>query len=386
MRRISARERPGWKQLAEDLGFIFHTMYGAPYWDETAYYRFTLRQIEDDLEDVTGEIETLCLELVERATNDEQLLRRLRIPEYAWDMVRDSWRRGEKNLYGRLDLGYDGSGPAKLYEYNADTPTSLYESAFFQWVWLEQAMEQGIVAPGGDQFNIIQERLIETFGTLGVEGTLHCACAQGSDEDRGTVNYLQDCAHQAGLETKFVYVEDIGVDAGGQFNDLDDEAIRFLFKLYPWEWLMDEEFGRLIPGCDTQFIEPAWKSMLSNKGILALLWEAFPGHPNLLPAYFEDDPRAGDVGGDFIRKPLFSREGSNISVTVGGSETLAIDGPYGGEGYILQAYHPPPEFDGNFAVIGSWLVASQPCGIGIREDATPVTRDLSRFLPHIIRD
>jgi glutathionylspermidine synthase len=386
MRRIGTRERPGWRKSADELGFIFHTEDGDPYWDESAYYQFTLRQIEDDLEDVTEEIEGLCLELVERATADEELLRRLRIPEYAWDMVRDSWRRGEKNLYGRIDLAYDGTAPAKLYEYNADTPTSLYEAAFFQWVWLEEAMEQGIVPTGSDQFNIIHEHLIEAFATLGVEGTLHCACAQGCDEDRATVAYVEDCAHQAGLTTKFIYVEDIGIDAGEQFNDLDDEAIRFLFKLYPWEWLMDEEFGRLIPGCDTQFIEPAWKSLLSNKGILPLLWEAFPGHPNLLPTYFADDPRAGDLGGDYVRKPLFSREGANISVSVGGKETLAVAGPYGAEGHILQAHHPAPEFDGNFTVIGSWLVASQPSGIGIREDTTPVTRDLSRFLPHIIRD
>ena len=386
MRRISTRERPGWRKLADELGFIFHTQDGDPYWDESAYYQFTLRQIEEDLEDVTEEIEGLCLELVERAMGDEEMLRRLRIPEYAWDMVRDSWRLGEKNLYGRIDLAYDGTGPAKLYEYNADTPTSLYEAAFFQWVWLEEAMEQGIVPTGSDQFNIIHEHLIEAFATLGVEGTLHCACAQDCEEDRATVAYIEDCAHQAGLATKFIFVEDIGIDAGEQFNDLDDEAIRYLFKLYPWEWLMDEEFGRLIPDCDTQFIEPAWKSLLSNKGILPLLWEAFPGHPNLLPACFEDDPKAADLGGDFVRKPLFSREGSNISVSVGGSEELAVDGPYGAEGHILQAYHPAPRFDGNYTVIGSWLVASQPSGMGIREDTTLVTRDLSRFLPHIIRD
>jgi hypothetical protein len=33
------------------------------------------------------------------------------------------------------------------------------------------------------------------------------------------------------------------------------------------------------------------------------------------------------------------------------------------------------------AVIGSCVVASQPAGIGIREDDTAITRDTDRFLP-----
>ena len=35
-------------------------------------------------------------------------------------------------------------------------------------------------------------------------------------------------------------------------------------------------------------IEPSWKLILGNKAILPLLWEMFPEHKNLLPAYFMD--------------------------------------------------------------------------------------------------
>jgi glutathionylspermidine synthase len=69
-----------------------------------------------------------------------------------------------------------------------------------------------------------------------------------------------------------------------------------------------------------------------------------------------------------------------------GEETLTVDGPYGEEGFIVQALHPLPVFEGNHTVIGSWLVASQPCGMGIREDNSPITKDSSRFLPHVILD
>jgi glutathionylspermidine synthase len=110
-----------------------------------AYYRFTLRQIEDDLEDPAEEIEKMCFAVVERAVNDEEVLCRLAIPEPFWNHVAETWRRRGRNLYGRVDFSYDGHGPAKLLEYNADTPTTLYESSIFQWTWLEQAMERGLI-------------------------------------------------------------------------------------------------------------------------------------------------------------------------------------------------------------------------------------------------
>jgi glutathionylspermidine synthase len=37
-------------------------------------------------------------------------------------------------LYGRFDLAYRGDGPPKLLEYNADTPTALFEAAVVQWI------------------------------------------------------------------------------------------------------------------------------------------------------------------------------------------------------------------------------------------------------------
>ena len=386
MRRIAIAERPDWRARAEGLGFLFHTIDGEPYWDETACYRFTLHQIEDDLEDPTKEIEQMCFELVERAVADEERLRRLAIPEAFWDLVASSWKRRERNLYGRVDFAYDGNGPAKLLEYNADTPTALYESAAFQWIWLEEAMERGIVPPGCDQFNSIQERLVEAFRRFGIQGRLHLASCKGSAEDEGTVRYLEDCAVQAGLDTAFLYIEDIGIDAEGRFTDLDDMTIGTLFKLYPWEWIMADEFGTHVAASDVTFIEPAWKAVLSNKGMLAMLWEMFEGHPNLLPTYFADDPRAAGMDGGYVRKPLLSREGANVEMIRPGAPPLAVDGPYGAEGFVVQALSPLPEFDGNHAVIGSWLVASEPCGIGIREDASPITKDSSRFVPHVIYD
>lgn len=384
MLRVPCAERPNWRGQAISLGFHFHTIGGEPYWDERAHYRFTVRQIEQDIEQPTAELEAMCLEVVDRATRDEALLRELKIPEPFWDFVAASWRAGEPALYGRMDFAYDGRGPARLYEYNADTPTSLYEAAFFQWVWLEQARIFGLVPRDADQYNIIQEELVAALARTGIVSTLHFASAEGHAEDRGTVHYLEDCARQAGLNTAYVPLEKIGMDADGRFADADDFVIRALFKLYPWEHLFADAYGGKVPAADVLWLEPPWKAVLSNKGLLPLLWRFFPGHPNLLPAYFEDDSAAADLTGGFVRKPLFSREGANVEWRGADGERFAVDGPYGEEGAIVQALHPLPRFAGNYTVLGSWVVGGKPAGLGVREDSTPITRDTSRFLPHAI--
>lgn len=390
MHRSPVAVRDDWKETAREHGFKFHSGDEIPYWDESACYRFTLRQIEDDLESPAEEIEQMCFAVVDRAVCDGDVLRRLAIPEAFWDHLAESWQRKDRNLYGRLDFSYDGQAPAKLLEYNADTPTTLYESAIFQWNWLEQAMERGLIPKGCDQFNSLHERLVDALTRFDIVGPLHLACASGSDEDRGTVDYIEDCARQAGLETRFLHMEEIGIDSGGRFTDLADEPITTLFKLYPWEWIMAEDFGRYVPASGVRFIEPAWKAVVSNKGVLALLWDMFEGHPNLLPTYFADDPRAAMLDGPYVRKPLLSREGRNVTIVrdtrSAGEEADEVQGPYGAEGHVVQAFHPLADFDGNHPMLGCWLVASQAAGLCIREDRGLITTNEARFIPHVIID
>jgi glutathionylspermidine synthase len=120
--------------------------------------------------------------------------------------------------------------------------------------------------------------------------------------------------------------------------------------------------------------------LLSNKAILPVLWEMFPGHPNLLPAAFDD---GDELPRGWVRKPLFSREGANIEMRYADGRLLRADGPYDGPA-IRQALHPLPDFEGRYPLIGSWVVGDRACGMGVREDDTPITRDTSRFLPHAI--
>jgi glutathionylspermidine synthase len=153
MQRIPCPERADWLEEAERVGFTFHTIDGERYWDERAYYGFTLEEIERDIEGPSAELDGMCRELVARAVADDRILRLLRIPERFWTYITASWKRGEPSLYGRFDLCYDGQGPAKLFEYNADTPTAVFETGVFQWLWLEQAIERQIIPKDADQYN-----------------------------------------------------------------------------------------------------------------------------------------------------------------------------------------------------------------------------------------
>ena len=386
MLRIPLRERPDWKQQAAEYGFHFHTMYGEPYWDESAYYQFSLKQIEQDIEDPTAELHQMCLAAVDKVIRDEEWLNRFQIPALHREFILRSWQDNAPSLYSRLDLVYDGKSPAKLLENNADTPTSLYESGFWQWLWLEQQVDRGNLPRHADQFNSLQEKLVHRFEEIAAYyriRNMHFACCRDTEEDRGTVQYLQDCAQAAGLQSEFLYIEDIGLADTGAFTDLHDNPVTECFKLYPWEFMLRESFGDALSGAGTNWIEPPWKAILSNKALLPLLWDMFPGHPNLLPAYFPDNAPGLETG-KWIQKPLFSREGANISLIENGKQTKLSDGPYGEEGVLIQAFTALPRFAENYTLIGSWLVDDMPAGLSVREDSSEITQDLSRYLPHII--
>ena len=387
MRRLPLTPRPDWKQKAEAVGFTWHHADGRLYWDERACYAFTLAQVEDHIEAATAELHRLCLELVEEVAKSDALMARLAIPEVARDVVAASWAAREPSLYGRFDFFYDGAGQPKLYEYNADTPTSIYEAAVFQWLWLEDLIASEALPAEADQFNSLYEKLLERFRQIFPDGGfVHFASDADFVEDRQTVRFLEDIAGQAGIESKFVPTLEIGLDADGRFVDQDDYIVQALFKLHPWEEIFRAEYAARLAKSRTQFIEPAWKSILSNKGLLPLLWERHKGHPNLLEAWFDDDPQAANLGSSFVRKPLFSREGANVELYSRGRRSKVLDQGYGSEGWIRQALKPPPSFGVNYPVIGAWLVGDQPAGMGVREDRSRVTRDRSRFIPHVILD
>ncbi|MGW1532620.1 glutathionylspermidine synthase family protein [Streptomyces aureus] len=393
MERRTIDPRPGWQQTVESQGLIYPLTRHPddslrPYWDESAYYAFSLPEVEA-LEEVVEELHAMCLaaagHIVERNRFADLGLHDPRVVA----AVSEAWHRRAElpSVYGRFDLRYDGTGPAKLLEYNADTPTSLVEAASPQWFWMEDRF------PGADQWNSLHERLVAAWkrqGALLPPGSPLYFAHSAEDElgeDLMTVAYLKETAEQAGLDTDWISMEEIGWDPlSGRFVDNRLAFIRSCFKLYPWEWLTTDAFaGHVLDTLDngggtgtTLWIEPAWKMLLSNKALLAVLWELYPDHPNLLPAHL-DGPRELARTKGYVAKPLLGREGAGVTVHEPGAAPVVRE-----EACCYQELAPLPSFDGNRVVLGAWVVEDEAAGLGIRESSGLVTDEYARFLPHVI--
>jgi len=369
MRRVASPPRPHWQSKVESAGLIWHTP-GQPYWNEAAFYEFSAAEV-DLLEAATNELEAMSLAAVQHII-DHRLYAQLEIPEFAIPLIENSWNAEPPSLYGRFDLAWSGEGAPKLLEYNADTPTSLLEAAVVQWYWHEDTHRET------GQFNSIHERLI----ALWKEFPGHVDfCAMHDVEDEMTVAYLMDTALQAGLTAKMFPIDEIGWD-GEKFTSPQDRPLTAVFKLYPWEWMLREEFAKHLKLSNVTWIEPAWKMLLSNKGLLPILWKLYPNHENLLEA----SGNQPDAGRAWVRKPMLGREGANITMHKPGRD-LETPGDYGEGAFVYQDLAPIKSFDGKYPVIGSWVIGHEPgnsaAGIGIRESDIPITTNLSQFVPHL---
>ena len=379
MIRETIEPRRGWRATVEAEGLIWHTADGRPYWNEAACYRFTPAQVAT-IEAATAELYRLFLAAGDAIVGDRAMLRRFGIPDAFHRPIADAWNAEPPALdYGRFDLGYDGLGPPKLFEFNCDTPTSLLEAAVIQWTWKQERF------PHADQFNSIHDRLVVRWSDLRgrLPAAVHFAHV-ADDEDAVTTAYLRDTAQRAGIATIPILIDDLGWDADARrFVDADDRRIAALFKLYPWEWLANEAFApnllESLSRGDTLWLEPVWKMIWSNKGILPVLHDLFPGHPNLLAAAWSPPADA-----DAVAKPLLAREGANVSLRRAGTIVAETGGDYGDEGHVFQELYPLPQpAPGIFPVIGSWVVGGEPAGMGIREDGL-ITGNGARFVPHVI--
>jgi len=379
MRRLTVTPRDGWQKIVEADGLLWHGNGG--YWDDSGYYSFTLAEIET-IEAATEEVHRLFVAAGDAVSASSDALGKLGIPASCHRAIRESWERRAPALdYGRFDFGYDGTGEPKLYEYNCDTPTAMIETGVVQWAWKEDLF------PGHDQFNSLHDKLIARWAALApaIPGrrlwVTHVADSE--HEDTITATYMRDLASQAGCETHGVVIDDIGIDAEGRFVDGEDRVMSAIFKLYPWEWMAAEDYGRaaIENAGGTIWIEPIWKMMWSSKAILALLWSMYPGHPNLLPATRE----RRQAPADHAAKPFHAREGANVRLVHSGRVIAESGGPLESNagGSVYQALYPSRDFGHGYPVIGSWCVAGEAAGMGIREDGL-ITGDTARFVPHII--
>ncbi|GAA3450832.1 glutathionylspermidine synthase family protein [Dactylosporangium matsuzakiense] len=430
MRRLdNGVVRPDWRQQLATQGIVYNNEMPAPdggtmsYWREDSFYDFTSSEI-DALSTSAATLFEMCVAAGDFII-DHNMFQLLGIPEFAWDQIKRTWWDDETepggrskgdfspSIFGRFDIRYSGeyAGKPQLLEFNADTPTSLPEAAVAQWYWLQQTGQ------GKDQWNQLHEMLVAAWARnlqrlrqarthLLSPMTIHFACdrEEESGEDLFNTEYMMETARQAleplGYRTKFLYMDEIragDVQAGDRFYDSEGQHIDAIFKLYPWEWMLGEQFAKQCfrdmsdPRRDsTVWIEPPYKMLWSNKGLLPILWHIYGDDPEkrdlLLPAYFESERPAWMTS--YVRKPLLGREGANVSIIVDGVTKTSTPGEYGGP-FVCQAFAPLPAFPDRrgvewHPVLGVWMIDGEPAGLGIRESAGLITDNMSNFVPHTI--
>lgn len=367
----------------EELRFDIYNLPSANhrnYFSDDVYYQFTENQIENIYE-ATKELHNMCLDYVSNTIRKGDYVG-LGLNDTMIALIESSYQSTkDKSLYGRFDLAFNSElNTIKMLEYNADTPTSLYESSIVQWNWKQHYFSHA------DQYNSIHEELIESWKKFPNE-MYFTAHDDAGKEDWITLYYLLDTYLSSGQNIgNSINLSEIGLNKFGKFVDTSDKEIKNIFKLYPWEFMQQEDFIGHIDSSDTNFIEPAWKLLLSNKSLLPQLWDLYKDHPLLLESHFEKDVNLSFLKG-YIKKPLFSREGANVSSTNpldsrNRKYKTYSDALYDSSGYILQKDAKIQLQDGYTPVIGSWVVGNEPCGINIREDIG-FTRNTSAFVPHI---
>ncbi|TLD22799.1 hypothetical protein PspLS_07045 [Pyricularia sp. CBS 133598] len=421
MRRVKVEPRPNAIRLVQSQGLVYNVLNDPipgekkreHYWNDDRYYAFTLEETELLDRAATDVFNMLCEASEHLTENPEEITSRLGIPAYCIKQIIESWDREPAfgSVYSRFDICFGGLNHPdprlrvpKFYEINADTPVSLLESSAIQWFWLEQT------GHGPDQHNSIDECLIEAWKRNLVEiearlgqkpKVIHFASSWDPwGEDRFNAFVLGDTCHAAGYKTKNILIEDIGLGPDGRFYDADGLHIDVIFKMYPWDYMMKEEFGKAcfadmdnVNG--TIWFEAPYKLMWSSKAIFAVLWDMFKDDPRgqwLLPTYLESEKPASMTR--YARKPFFSFEGRGVTLYEGEQVVSHID-PFdhdGGEGWVVQELALLPEFKDDdtgemfHPLIGLWMIDGDPAGFGIREDLGLVTQSDSCFVPHVVED
>ena len=386
--------KPLSNQYLENLGLNWHTDD-----DNTPYIGDEIIEISQNEANAYYEAANELYDMFVNAAQyviDNNLFHELGIPFNLVQIIKDSWENEVHwHLYGRFDLaGGTGGKPIKLIEFNADTPTSVFETAIIQWALLkENNMES--VAQFNDFYDALHDnfkRLVTLNGDLDnfdkhYEGwKILFSSVAGNQEEEKTTKLLQNIATQAGFQTEFAYVDEV------EFSDEDGifyngENYEFWFKLLPWEVIAIEEsdlamiLQNIIKNQKAIILNPAYTLLFQSKGILKILWDLYPNHPLLLESSFEPI-----IGKKCVKKPFLAREGANIAIfDENGVKIKETDGEYKNQKFLYQEFY---EFDSDEAknlYQAGVFFAYEACALGFRKGGL-VIDNASKFIAHYIKD
>jgi glutathionylspermidine amidase/synthetase len=390
-----------WLDKSDPTQKLFASIYGDGLTGESrisTYYTLT-QSGRDALASATAELHAMfrqATDYVVHHIDDEELIGRFNIPRKLWPKIRRSWfQRNHDTVSGRIDFCLTDDG-AKVYEYNADSASTLFECGLIQDRWAKAA---GLGGVGADVGGGVLDGLAETWRRLDVHGTLHLLHDAHDREEGYHTMYMQEAAERAGIRCKRVAgLEALRWSADGRIEDADGEVLANVWKTWSWTtamnqisdgrleaWLTELDRRALVADpaalaavvaspptlADVLFdpavrvFEPLWTLLPSSKAILPVLWKLYPGHPYLLEAAFE--PTAGMLAGGYAAKPVRGRCGNNVVLRGAGGEVIEEKGgAWGDDVPVYQELCLLPRFGGDAAQVNCFSSGGRYLGTVLR--------------------
>lgn len=292
--------------------------------------------------------------------------------------IEKSWNDKSFSLFGRLDIGFKNGVP-KILEYNADTPVTYMECSQIQERWYQD--KKGSY----EQFNSMKNEMLKRwdfFKKNNPNAFIHLMCNQNYIEEVDSANYMLALINQIGLSGKVIESENFFLEDNGDMFDKDNQKIEHLYKIIPWDFFWQENWGHLI-GKKVNVIEPAWKALMNDKILFAYLWEKHPNHPYLLETVLEINSLNSSTK-NFVIKPIDGKQGNNIKMFKDNALTSFTTGFYGASPMIYQERADDIKFGNHYYGVSSWIVGDTPVAFGARRDLLEIITNNSSFLSHLI--
>lgn len=329
----------------------------------------------------------------------------------------------------RFDFVVDKNGDFKVIEINSDTPCAIIEAYYANQI---AADSFGYTNPNfGEEHNLTSflYQLKQKISPLKInlrDGNFNAtrpfifSCFEDYPEDFGTTKYLMDLMkiNSPAAEVDFVSFYDLQVDENGILLP-DGRHAGAIYRLHPMEILIEET---ATDGTDlgVMFLEkyaegkfemfnPPEAIIMQNKSFLALVWQIylsgkfFNSHEEkiieqyMLPSFFEEDLNLID-GGEFIKKPIWGREGRNISIIDGATKNVIyehqIENPDAvicrdSNKFMYQKFVDTPQFEAiadsgylkGFITLSCFMLGDKPSAVYCRFSPEKVIGTEAYFVP-----
>lgn len=338
-----------------------------------------------EIKHVTNELHAMFMHATDYVLQNEKILEKFCIPKSLWPKLHASWdNRKNEMITGRFDIAMTVNG-IKIYEYNADSASCYMECGKIQKKWAKHfGCTEGQCA--GEK---LHSKLVEAWKDSDVKGILHIMLDDDLEESYHA-EFMKSAIKEASIECKIIKgIKGLQWGKNRTVLDQDGIPIRWVWKTWAWETALDQiraecstiqqttqdssvvltppRLVDVLLADNVVVYEPFWTLIPSNKAVLAVLWELYPDHPNLLKTSFSLTKELQNSG--YVSKPIVGRCGANIKIYNGDNSIVhETVGKFEERDTIFQELFKLSNVNGDNVQVQSFSVSGVFAGAGVRTD------------------